>query len=93
MPGLEFKPILEGDLPEVARFLKAQQEQAMRDDPTHWYATGDDLNWLPKNPDCREEIPLGEMLRAPDGTLLGVILAVPRSYRLGDQQLLGLAGR
>jgi hypothetical protein len=91
MPGFEFKPIHEVDLPEVARFLRAQQEQAMREDPAHTYATGDDLRWLTRNPDRREGIPLGETLRAPDGTLVGMILSVPRVYRLGDQQLLGLA--
>jgi hypothetical protein len=89
--NVSFEAIREGDLPEVAAFMFEQQEQAARDDPTHAPASGDDLRWLLGNPDLRPDDPLGEVLRTPEGKLAGMILAVPRAYRLGDRRLRGLA--
>lgn len=78
-------------MPEVAAYMREQQEQAARDDPTHAPPSGDDLRWLLGNPDLQPENPLGEVLRTPEGRIVGMILAVPRAYRLGDRRLLGLA--
>ncbi len=52
---------------------------------------GDDLRWMLKNPDRVDDAPLGDTLRNQDGQIVGMIIAVPRSYRLGDRQLRGLA--
>jgi hypothetical protein len=46
---------------------------------------------MTRNPDYRPEMPFGETLRTADGKIAGMILAVPRLYRLGDKALVGLA--
>jgi hypothetical protein len=91
MAGYEFRPMLADDLPEVAKFLNEQQEITSREDSTQARPSGDDLLWMLKNPDWRPGSPLGETLRAPGGKLVGMIIAVPRLYRLGDQKRMGLA--
>jgi hypothetical protein len=91
MPGNQFKPIVEDDLPEVAAFLKEQQEITSREDWTQARPSGDDLRWLLKNPHLSPKMALGETLRDSQGKILGMILALPRAYRLGDRRLLGLA--
>jgi hypothetical protein len=35
---------------------------------------------------------MGETLRTEDGKIVGMIIAIPRLYRLGDETLLGVAG-
>src|SRR5277367_6551951 len=92
MAGYEFKPIVEEDLADVAAFLTRQQEITSRDDFTQPRPREDDLRWLLRNPHLRPGLNHGETLRGPEGTILGMILAVPRMYLLGDQRLLGLAG-
>jgi hypothetical protein len=89
--NFSFQAIRRGDLPEVAAYMLEQQEQAARDDPTHASASGDDMRWLLGNPDLRPDDPLGEVLRNPEGRIVGMILSVPRMYRLGERKLLGLA--
>jgi hypothetical protein len=91
MAGYVFKPITEDDLPQVAAFLRQQQEQTSREDQTQARPSGDDLRWMLANPDLREDLPLGLSLLSPEGKLAGMILSVPRLYRLGDRRLLGLA--
>ncbi len=91
MAAYHFQAIEEPDLPEVAAFLREQQEITSRDDPTQARPSGDDLRWLLNNPDRREGIPLGDTLRSEDGKLAGMILSLPRMYRIGGKQLLGLA--
>ena len=91
MAGYEFKPIVEEDLPDVAAFLNQQQEITSRDDFTQPRPGEDDLRWLLRNPHLRPGLNHGETLRGPEGKILGMILAVPRMYLLGDQRLLGLA--
>ena len=91
MAGNQFKPIVEDDLSEVAAFLNVQQEITSREDPTQSRPSGDNLRWLLKNPHLNPGLTLGDTLRTSDGKILGMILAVPRLYRLGDRRLLGLA--
>jgi hypothetical protein len=91
MAAYHFRLIEELDLPDVAAFLREQQEITSREDPTQARPSGDDLRWMLGNPHRREGIPLGETLRAEDGKIVGMIVAVPRLYRLGDKPLLGLA--
>ena len=91
MAGYEFKPIVEEDLPQVAAFLYEQQVITSREDWTQARPQGDDLQWMTCNPDYRPEMPFGETLRTRDGKIAGMILAVPRLYRLGDKTLVGLA--
>src|SRR5271166_5651364 len=91
MAGYEFKPIGADDLPKVAAFLYAQQVVTSREDWTQARPQGDDLQWMTCNPDYLPEMPFGETLRAADGKIAGMILAVPRLYRLRDKTLVGLA--
>jgi hypothetical protein len=91
MAGYEFKPIVEERLDQVAAFLKQQQELTSREDWTQARPGGDDLRWMLENPHLRPDLPLGLTLWSPDGKLVGMILSVPRLYRLGDRPLLGLA--
>ena len=91
MAGYTFKPIVEEDLPDVAVFLNLQQEITSRADWTQPRPRADDLRWLLRNPHLRTGLHHGETLRGPEGNVLGMILAVPRMYQLGDQRLLGLA--
>ena len=92
MAGYAFKPIVEEDLPDVAAFLFEQREITSRTDWTQARPAEDDLRWLLQNPHLRSELNHGETLRGQEGKILGMILAVPRMYLLGDQRLLGLAG-
>jgi hypothetical protein len=92
MAGYEFKPIVEEDLPDVAVFLNEQQEITSRNDFTQPRPREDNLRWLLQNPHLIAGLNHGETLRGPEGKILGMILAVPRMYLLGDQRLLGLAG-
>ena len=91
MASYEFKPIVEEDLPGVAAFLYEQQEITSRADWTQARPSGDDLRGLLKNPHLRPGMALGETLRTPEGKILGMILALPRMYHLGERRLLGLA--
>ena len=91
MAAYHFQAIDEPDLSEVAVFLREQQEITSREDPTQARPGSDNLRWLLNNPHRREGIPLGETLRSEDGRILGMILAIPRMYRIGDKQSLGLA--
>jgi hypothetical protein len=91
MAGYTFRPITEDNLPQVAEFLRQQQEQTSSEDRTQARPAGDDLRWMLANPDLRADLPLGLSLWSPDGKLVGMILSVPRLYRLGDRRLLGLA--
>ena len=91
MAGYAFKPIAEEDLPDVAAFLFEQREITSSTDWTQPRASQDDLRWLLHNPHLRPDLSHGETLRGPEGRILGMILAVPRMYLLGDQRLLGLA--
>jgi hypothetical protein len=91
MAGYAFKPITEDDLPRVAAFLRQQQEQTSSEDQTQARPSGDDLRWMLANPDLRADLPLGLSLLSAEGKLAGMILSVPRLYRLGDRRLLGLA--
>jgi len=91
MAGFEFKPILEPDLPEVAAFLYEQLEITSRDDWTQARPQVNDLQGYRMNPHRSPGLPMGETIRNPEGKILGMILAVPRMYRLGSQRLLGLA--
>ena len=91
MAAYHFRAIEEPDLPEVSTFLRDQQEITSRDDPTQAGPSGDDLRWLLNNPDRRKGIPLGETLRTEDGRLAGMILSLPRMYRIGEKPMLGLA--
>ena len=79
MAAVEFKPILESDLPEVAAFLHAQQEIESSIDPTQARPDSNDLRGFLNNPDLPPGAPLGETIRAATGEILGMILAVPRS--------------
>ncbi len=91
MAGYHFRAIEEPDLPEVGVFLEQQQEITSRDDPTQARPSTHDLRWLLVNPDRRDGIPLGETIREEDGKIAGMILSLPRMYRLGAKWLLGLA--
>jgi hypothetical protein len=91
MARYEFKPIVEESLPEVAAFLFQQQELTSREDSTQARPAGDDLRWMLDNPHLRADLPHGLSLWSPDGKIVGMILAVPRLYRLADRRLLGLA--
>jgi hypothetical protein len=91
MAGFEFKRIVEEDLPQVAAFLRQQQEMTSREDQTQARPSGDDLRWMMKNPDLQPDHPLGLSLWSGEGKLAGMILSVPRLYRLGERRLLGLA--
>ncbi len=91
MASYAFKPIFEDDLPEVAAFLYEQQSATSREDWSQARPQGDDLQWMTCNPDHRPEMPFGETLRTADGKIAGMIIAVPRPYRLGDTTLVGLA--
>jgi hypothetical protein len=91
MARYEFKLIHDGDLPQVARFLYEQQAINSREDSTQTRPLGDDLNWMLANPDRPSDAPLGDTLRGPDGQIAGMIIAVPRLYRLGDRKMIGLA--
>jgi hypothetical protein len=91
MAGHQFIPIFEADLPEVAAFLFEQQTITSREDWTQARPSGDDLRWLLDNPDLPPGAAMGETLRTADGKILGMILALPRMYRLGDRKLLGMA--
>src|SRR5271166_2033459 len=91
MAGFSFKAIAQEDLPEVAAFLYQQQEITSREDPTQARPNSDNLKWMLRNPYRKEGVTLGETLRDPDGKILGMIIAVPRMYRLGSQRLIGLA--
>ena len=92
MAAYHFQAIEESDLPAVALFLREQQEITFREDPTQARPSGDNLRWLLHNPHRREGISMGETLRSEDGKIRGMILAIHRMYRLGDEQRLGLAG-
>ena len=83
MAGYEFRPITEDNLPQVAEFLRQQQELTSSEDRTQARPAGDDLRWMLANPDLRADLPLGVSLLSPDGKLAGMILSVPRLYRLG----------
>lgn len=91
MAAYHYRAIEESDLPEVARFLREQQEITFREDPTQARPSGDKLLWMLDNPHRREGIPLGDTLRAEDGTIMGMIVSIPRLYRLGGRPMLGLA--
>src|SRR4051794_5503508 len=91
MAGYEIKSIERERLPEIAAFLREQQEITSRDDRTQPRPTGDDLGWLPYNPHLRDGLPLGLCLRTGEGKLAGMILSLPRLYKLGDRDLLGMA--
>ena len=91
MAGYTFRPITQENLPEIAEFLRLQQERTSSEDRTQARPAGDDLRWMLANPDLRADLPLGLSLMSPDGKLAGMILSVPRLYLLGDQRLLGLA--
>jgi hypothetical protein len=91
MAGYDFKPITAENLAEVAEFLHQQQEITSQDDWTQARPSGDDLRWMLGNPDLKPDVPLGMILANTDGCTAGMILSIPRLYRLGDQALLGLA--
>ena len=91
MAGYVFKPIVEADLPDVAAFLFEQREITSRTDWTQPLPCDDDLRWLLHNPHLRPDLNHGETLRSSEGKILGMILAVPRMYQLGEERLLGLA--
>src|SRR5208283_1936628 len=91
MAGYEFKTISEDNLADVAAFLYQQQEITSREDWTQARPTGDSLRWMLGNPDLKPELPLGLILTTSEGKITGMILSVPRRYRLGGQRLLGLA--
>ncbi len=91
MAGYAFKPIVEEDLPDVAVFLYEQREITSSADWTQPRPQDDDLRWLLANPHLKPGLNHGETLRGPDGKVLGMILAIPRMYQLGDHWLLGLA--
>ena len=92
MPAFNFKSIAEQDLPEVAAFLYQQQEITSREDPTQARPSNDNLRWLVSNPHWSAELSLGDTLRDAEGTIRGMIVHVPRMYRLGSERLLGMAG-
>ena len=91
MAGLTFKPIHPEDLPEVAAFLHEQQEIASRDDLTQAAPENNDLTGFQKDPDLSPGMSMGETLRDSEGKIRGMILGIPRMYRLGSQRLLGRA--
>ncbi len=91
MAGLTFKPIHPEDLPEVAAFLHEQQEIASRDDLTQAAPDNNDLTGFQKDPDLSPGMSMGETLRDSEGKIRGMILGIPRMYRLGSQRLLGRA--
>ena len=91
MAGYEIKRLDEEGLAETAAFLREQQELTSREDQTQARPSGDDLRWMLANPDRRPELPLGLTLRGTEGSLAGMILAIPRLYRLGERRLVGLA--
>jgi hypothetical protein len=91
MARYEFKLIFDEDLPQVARFLYEQQAINSREDSTQTRPQGDDLRWMLANPDRPSNAPLGDTLRGHDGQIVGMIIAVPRLYRLRDRRLIGLA--
>ena len=75
MAAYHFQAIEEPDLPDVAAFLREQQEITSREDPTQARPSGDNLRWTLDNPHRRDGIPLGETLRTEDGKIAGMILA------------------
>jgi hypothetical protein len=102
MAGFQIQPLLEKDLAEVSAFLNRSMTAmiaATRVSPLAREKTGespsdawqDNLLWLVDNPARRPEIPLGMILRSPEGSVAGMILTIPWFYRLKDQRLLGLA--
>ena len=92
MPAYNFRPITEPDLPDVAAFLYQQQDITSREDPTQATPSNDDLRWLLTNPHRREDLPLGDTLRDAEGRIFGMIVHVPRVYRLDSRRLLGACG-
>ena len=78
--------------PDVAAFLYEQQDITSREDPTQATPSNDDLRWLLTNPHRREDLPLGDTLRDSEGRIFGMIVHVPRVYRLDSRRLLGACG-
>jgi len=85
-------PVLESDLPEVARFLpdwwgqgtpesdRANPEEILRH-----------LVWrLVKNPARQSDTEVGQCIRDTDGRVVGTILYFPEWFLLGDRRLRGL---
>jgi hypothetical protein len=91
MAGYDFKPISAENLAEVAAFLYQQQEITSREDWTQARPSGDDLRWMLGNPHLRSDLPLGLILSSTEGKTAGMILSIPRLYRIEDETLLGLA--
>jgi hypothetical protein len=91
MAAFNFRPIVEHDLPEVAAFLYRQQEITSREDSTQARPSNDDLRWLLSNPHRSDGASLGDTIRDPEGRIMGMIVAVPRMYRLGPLRRRGLA--
>jgi hypothetical protein len=91
MAAFKFRPIFEQDLPEVAAFLYRQQEITSREDSTQARPSNDNLRWLLSNPHRGDEASLGDTIRDAEGKIFGMIVAVPRMYRLGSERRLGLA--
>jgi hypothetical protein len=91
MAAFNFRPIVEKDLPEVAAFLYRQQEITSRENSTQARPRNDDLRWLLSNPHRSDGASLGDTIRDPEGTIFGMIVAVPRMYRLGPERRRGLA--
>jgi hypothetical protein len=91
MAGFTFKPIQSEDLPEVAAFLHEQQEITSRNDWTQPRPDSNDLTGFQKNPDLSAGMSFGDTLRDAEGRIRGMILSIPRIYRLGSQRLLGRA--
>ena len=91
MAAFKFRPIVEQDLPDVAAFLYQQQEITSREDPTQARPSNDNLRWLLSNPHRNDGASLGDTIRDSDGKIFGMIVAVPRLYRLASERRLGLA--
>jgi hypothetical protein len=91
MAAFNFRPIVEQDLPDVAAFLYQQQEITSREDSTQARPSNDNLKWLVTNPHRSDGASLGDTIRDPEGKIFGMIVAVPRMYRLGAERRNGLA--
>jgi hypothetical protein len=91
MAAFNFRSIAPEDLPDVAAFLYQQQEITSREDPTQARPSNDNLQWLLSNPHRSGGVALGDTIRDSEGKIFGMIIAVPRMYRLGAERRLGLA--